>query len=350
MAKIVITVDNRKPSDEVLKQIKDAGIEAVFKPCSTAEAVVEAGQDADAMMVGHSPETTRSVFEQCLKLKAVSRNGVGVDSVDLEAATQMGVCVCNTPAINGPEVADHAIALILGLTRKIPELLKITETRDWSKDPGRKGRYWSEMRRIAGMTVGIYGFGNIGRTFAMSMRGFGPRRILAHDAYVRQDTAAPYGVEMVDFQTLLKECDIISLHAPAVPDNYRIFNAEAFKAMKPEALLINCARGALVDEQALVAALEKGLIAGAGVDVTEVEPPAVDHPFYQAPNMIMTPHMAGGSDLTHAEGSRQWAANMICILTGKKPYGLVNPQVAGVVAELRKRGDARWDGFPDPVI
>ena len=120
--------------------------------------------------------------------------------------------------------------------------------------------------------------------------------------------------------------------------------------MKSDALLNNCARGALVDEAALVDALKSGQIGGAGVDVTESEPPVMDHPFYDAPNLIMTPHMAGGSNVTHAEGSRQWAENMVFVLSGKRPHGLVNPRVASSVARLRGEGDSRWAGFPDPVI
>ena len=329
---------------------KDADIDAFYRPCGTEAEVISASKDADAVLVGHFPRITRKVFESCPRVKAVSRNGVGTDTVDIEAATELGVCVCNTPAINGPEVADHAIAMILALTRKIPESVEIQRTREWALEPTKKSQYWGQLRRIAGSVAGIYGFGNIGRTFARSISGFGPRRILAHDQFVRQSTADAYGVEMVDLDTLLKECDFITLHAPATPDNLHIFDASAFKKMKKTALFINCARGGLVDEKALVAALKAGEIGGAASDVTETEPPTADHPFFDAPNFLMTPHLAGGSNVTEREGSRQWAENVIFILQGKRPHGVVNTRVASTVAGLRSTGDVRWQDFPDPIL
>lgn len=348
--KVAITVDHRAPTDDVMQLFKDASIDAEYRPSGTAAEVIQASKDADAILVGHFPRTTADVLRSCSRVKAVSRNGVGVDTVDIKAATEIGVCVCNTPAINGPEVADHAIAMLLAMTRKIPESVEIQNTREWALEPTKKSQYWDQLRRIAGNVVGIYGFGNIGRTFAMSIRGFGPMRILAHDAFVRQSTADAYGVELVDFDTLVKESDFITLHAPATPDNLHIFNASAFSKMKRTALLVNCARGGLVDEKALVAALKAGEIAGAATDVTEIEPPAEDHPFYDAPNLLMTPHLAGGSNITSSEGSRQWAENVIYVLTGKRPHGIVNPRVSNTVATLRANNDPRWNGFPDPVL
>jgi len=348
--RVAITVSNREPSGAVMKLFEDAGIDAAHRPSNTAEQVIAASKDADGILVGHFPHTTAEVLKSCSRVKAVSRNGVGVDTVDVGAATELGVCVCNTPAINGPEVADHAIALLLALTRKVPESVEIQRTREWAREPSKKSRYWGQLRRIAGNVVGIYGFGNIGRTFAMSIRGFGPRRILAHDAYVRQSTADAYGVELVDLDTLMRECDFISLHAPATPDNLHVFNAAAFKKMKNSALLINCARGGLVNERDLVAALKAGEIAGAATDVAETEPPSEDHPFFDAPNLLMSPHLAGGSDVTEREGSRQWAENVINILTGKRPHGIVNPRVSNAIAAGRAGDDPRWAGFPDLVL
>lgn len=348
--KVAITVDNRAPTDEVMQLFKDADIEASYTPANKGEDVAKYAKDADAILVGHSPPTTAEVLRACPKVKAVSRNGVGTDSVDIAAATELGICVCNTPAINGPEVADQAIAMLLALTRRIPESVEIQRVREWSTHPTKKSYYWDKLRRVAGNVVGIYGFGNIGKTFASSIRGFGPLRVLAHDKYVSQHTADAYGVQMVDFDTLLCESDFISLHAPATSENIGIFDATAFGKMKSTALFINCARGALVDEAALVSALENGTIAGVATDVTNTEPPPYDHPFYDAPNLLMTPHLAGGSNITSAEGSRQWALNVIHILTGKPPFGVVNRGVVQSIAKLREAGDPRWAGFPDPVL
>ena len=350
MPKVAITVDNRKPIEAVFNVFKEAGIDVVYKACDNEDDVIATAKDADAILVGHSPDTTRRVMQECTKVKAVSRNGVGVDTVDLKAATELGVCVCNTPAINGPEVTDHALALLLAMTRKITEVVRIQNEREWSHNPTAKSKFWGQMRRIAGSTIGIYGFGNIGRNFALTVRGFGPHRILAHDSYVRQINADTYGVEMVDMDTLLRESDIISLHAPATAENDGIFNYEAFSKMKNDALFVNCARGALVDEPGLIRALKEGQIAGAATDVLRTEPPKADDPMYDAPNLIISPHLAGGSNVTSHEGSIQWAENVAAILVGKRPHSVVNRAVTSTIVGLRAANDPRWEGFRDPLI
>ncbi len=347
--KVVITMNNRPPSDITLDVIKEAGIEVEYISCDTEEQVIAAASDADVLLVGTVPDTTRKVLEALPNLKMVGRSGVGVDSVDLEAATELGIAVTNTPGINTSEVADHAMALLLSLTKQVPELREATKEGHWSDRPADVNALRGKLRRIAGNTVGIYGLGNIGRAFASRARGFGPSRIIAHDPYVPQTTADLYGVHLVDFETLLAESDFITVHSPATAETNHAFNIESFRKMKPTAIFINCARGPLVDEAGLQEALETGVIYAAGIDVTEIEPLGAESPLLKIPNLTITPHFAGASDVTSAEGAKRWGENAVNVLTGQPVHGLGNPDVVKVIAVKRSQGDSRWDGIPDPV-
>lgn len=347
--KVVVTMNNRPPSDITLNVIREAGIDVEYIACDTEEQVIRAAADADVLLVGTVPHTTRKVLEALPKLKMVGRSGVGVDSVDLEAATELGIAVTNTPGINTSEVADHAMALLLSITRQIPELKTATEDGSWSDRPKEINALRNKLRRIAGNTVGIYGLGNIGKAFASRVRGFGPARIIAHDPYVPQTTADLYGVKLVDFDTLLRESDFITVHSPATAETNHAFNEESFGRMKPTAIFINCARGPIVDEADLQKALETNLIYAAGIDVTEEEPLDAENPLLKLPNLTITPHFAGASDVTSAEGAKRWGENAVNVLTGKSLHGLGNPDVEKVIAVRRSQGDTRWEGIPDPV-
>ena len=166
-----------------------AGFEVVQGICRTEDELIELLKDADGAQVGILPLTSKRVLEQCPKLKVVSRMGVGVDSIDLDAATRLGILACNVPGSNTAEVADHAMAMLLALTRRLHDAIRTTREGAWSKDRRITLEYYGTVRRIAGHTVGIVGFGNIGRAFALRIRGFGPARILACDPYVSQGTA-----------------------------------------------------------------------------------------------------------------------------------------------------------------
>ena len=342
-------MNNRPPSDITLNVIKQAGIDVEYIPCDTEEQVINAAKDADVLLVGTVPHTTRKVLEALPNLKMVGRSGVGVDSVDLKAATELGIAVTNTPGINTSEVADHAMAMLLSITRQVPELKEAVEAGLWNDRPKEINAIRNKLRRIAGNTVGIYGLGNIGKAFASRVRGFGPARIIAYDPYVPQTTADLYGVQLVDFDTLLTESDFITVHAPATAETNHAFNIESFKKMKPTAIFINCARGPIVDEAGLQEALETHVIYAAGIDVTEVEPMDAENPLLKIPNLTITPHFAGGSDVTTVEGARRWGENAVNVLTGKPLHGLGNPDVEKVIAVKRSQGDTRWEGIPDPV-
>ena len=181
---------------------EQAGIDIVEGGCRTEEEMIELIGDADGAQVGIWPLTSRQVMEACANLKVVSRFGVGVDSIDIPAATELGVMVCNVPGSNTTEVADHAMSLMLSLTRRLYDAITSTRAGNWADNPRAHGAFTPSMRRLSGQTVGIVGFGNIGRAFATRVRGFGVSRILAFDPFVNQLAGDLYGVQLVDFETL----------------------------------------------------------------------------------------------------------------------------------------------------
>ena len=325
---------------------EEAGIEIVEGGCRTEDDMIELIGDADGAQVGIWPLTSRKVLEGCPNLKAVSRFGVGVDSIDHDAATELGVMVCNVPGSNTTEVADHAMALLLSVTRQVVEGVTNTRAGNWADNP-RAMNFTPRMRRLTGHTVGIVGFGNIGRAFATRVRGFGVSRILAHDPYVRQIAGDLYGVTMVDFETLTWEADYISIHSAATAESQYLFDAEVFKRMKSTAILINTARGPIVNEEALADALEAGEIEAAAVDVTEVEPLASSSRLLKLPNCYVTPHVAAVSSVFVAETAVMQAENIIFVLNGRKPHGLTNPDVVKTIAVMRHTDPGRWANVPD---
>ncbi|MBR92159.1 MAG: hydroxyacid dehydrogenase [Dehalococcoidia bacterium] len=349
----VIAMDYKKsPLDLTIKTITDAGIEFEYIPCKSENDMIQAGKNADVILVGTVPHTTGAVIESLPKLKMIARHGVGVDSVDLVAATEKGICVTNTPGVNTSEVADHAVALLLSITRNIPYLNDALKQGHWSNPPEGKNisSLTSNLRRISGNTVGIFGFGNIGKAFASRIRGFGPGRIIACDPYVNQTSADLFGVELVDFDTLITQSDFISVHSPSSEETKHRFNYDVFSKMKPNAIFINCARGPIVDELGLQEALEKNLISAAGIDVTETEPVSSESPLLKLNNLFITPHIAGNSDVSQMEGAIRWGENAVNVLTGKPLHGLANQEVLKRIAVIRSQGQSRWDNIPDPTV
>jgi D-3-phosphoglycerate dehydrogenase len=324
-----------------------AGFEVVQGICRNEDELIALLADADGAQVGILPLTSRHVLESCPKLKVVSRMGVGVDSIDLEAATRLGILACNVPGSNTAEVADHAMALLLALTRRLYDAIRTTREGAWSKDRRLTLQYYESMRRIAGNSVGILGFGNIGRAFALRVRGFGPACILACDPYVNQATADLYGVRLVPLEELLRECDYVTIHCSATAETRHLIDARTLALMKPTAILINTARGPIIDCAALAVALESGRLAGAGLDVTEVEPIDPADPLLRLPNCIVTPHVAGFSPFFLEDCPIRQAENVIRVLTGRAPHGLANPEVIKTIAVMRATDPGRWRGVPD---
>ena len=324
-----------------------AGIEVVEGGCRTEDEMIELIADAEGAQVGILPLTSRYVMENCPNLKVVSRFGVGVDSIDLDAATELGVIVCNVPGSNTTEVADHAVSLLLSLTRRLYDAITATRQGAWADNPRAMGAFAPKMQRLSGHTVGIIGFGNIGRAFTTRIRSFGVSHILAYDPYVRQLAGDLYGVQLVSLEELLQQADFLSIHCSATEETRRMINADTLKLMKPTALLVNTARGSIVDGDALADALESGSIEAAAMDVTETEPIPSDHRLLALPNCYITPHLAAMSQVFIAETAVMQAENIIRVLSGEKPHGLANPEVIKTVAVMRETNPGRWQGFPD---
>jgi D-3-phosphoglycerate dehydrogenase len=244
--------------------------------------------DCDALLVRSAVKVKTETLEKAPKLRVVGRAGVGVDNVDLNACTSAGVLVMNTPGGNAISVAEHTLALMLGLARAIPEASASTRSGKWEK----KKFLGNELR---GKTLGIVGLGNIGQEVVRRARGF-EMRIISSDPYVSPVTAEDLGVELVTQDRLIAESDYISLHVALTPETRAMINADSIAKMKDGVRIINCARGELIDQDALRAALAAGKVAGAGLDVFSPEPLPAEHQLLAADRLIATPHIAGSTE------------------------------------------------------
>ncbi len=289
----------------------------------TEEELLSFARDADAVMTVFEP-FTGNVIRQLTKCRLITSIGVGYQNIDVEAATDCGVCVGNNPEYCLEEVSDHAMALLLTLARKIIALDKAV--RIGQTGYAELARARGSIPRMRGQTLGLVGFGRIPRTLVPKAQGFG-LRVIVHDPYAPPELAAEAGVEMVDLDRLLEESDYVSLHAALTPSNQGMIGVAQLKKMKPTALLVNTARGALVDEEALHGALSEGVIAGAGLDVTEPEPIRPDSPLLALDNVILTGHSAFFSDTAVVEQWKWPITEVARVLTGEWPHALVNPQV-----------------------
>ena len=280
--------------------------------------LIELLRGCDAVIASSDPYNV-SVFSRCPQLKVVSRCGVGIDSVDVAAATAAGVIVTNTPGAMTDAVGDYTLALLLGIARRIHEGDALMKNGGWGEYPG---------VLVSGKTLGLVGFGQIGQAVARRAAGFN-MRILAYDpqAWERGVPADLPPLRFTDLDTLLAESDFVSLHAPNLPETRNMFHAERFARMKPTAYFINTARGPLVDEAALIHALENKQIAGAALDVFHQEPLPPDHPLRRAPRILLTPHNAFNAVEAAETMSRLSAENVLAVLRGESPAGLINPEV-----------------------
>jgi D-3-phosphoglycerate dehydrogenase len=283
--KILVADSVSESALEVLKAEKSWDV--VFLPKRANATVAEEIQDADALVVRSATKATAALLERATRLRVIGRAGSGVDNVDLDAATKKGIVVMNTPGGNAVSVAEHTLGLLLALARRIPEADSLLKQGKWEK----KKLTGIELRS---KTLGLVGFGNIGREVARLAQAFG-MTVLASDPFVSSRLAEEQGVKLVPLEELLKESDFVSLHAAATAENRHLLNAKTLALAKPGLRIVNCARGELVNEAELVAALESGQVEGAGLDVFETEPPKeprlVNHP-----HVIATPHIAGSTE------------------------------------------------------
>jgi phosphoglycerate dehydrogenase-like enzyme len=285
-------------------------------------------EGADAI-IGATDGYTARLFAECPRLKVVSRWGVGIDSVDLRAATEAGVAITNTPGTTTDAVADFTWALLLAVARNVPQ-----------GDVCMHSGGWADFRGVlvVGKTLGLVGFGQIGQGVARRAAGFDMTILVYDPLQAGQEHPDCPPVEFVSLEELLARSDFVSLHAAVTPETRNMINAERLKLMKPSARLVNTGRGALVDEEALIGALEAGQIAAAAVDVYQQEPLPADHPLRRAPRCILTPHNAFNAQETAELTSLMTAQNIVDMLRGHWPKGLCNPEVVDSAAfRLRDR-------------
>jgi len=284
--------------------------------CREEEDFLGKCQEADGLLLQYGV-VSRRVIEGLPRLRFLVRYGVGVDGIDLEAATERGIPVVNVPDYGTDEVANHAVALLLALCRKIARLDRQTRAGRWNVFEA------VPIRRLAGQTVGIVGCGRIGSRVARKLAGFDVR-LLASDPYL---TAFPPGVEPVTLDRLLAESDQVTLHCPLTAETWHLIDARTLARVKPTAVLINTARGGIVDTAALADALRAGRLAGAGLDVTEQEPLDPASPLFRMEQVVVTPHAAWYSEEGRSDLKRRVAEEAVRLVRGERPRHCVNPEV-----------------------
>jgi D-3-phosphoglycerate dehydrogenase len=313
MARFTIAVtDSPFPSlDPAKAALARVDFEMRMAKSASADDILAVARDADAVLVTYA-KLDAPLLRHLTRCKAIGRFGLGVDNIDIKTAAELGISVNYVPDYCMHEVSDHAMALLLALARKIPLSNKLVQAGRWEMPAV------VPIHRLAGRVLGLVGFGNIPRALAPKAKALG-LRVLTHDPYVAPDALVAAGVEGVSFDRLLELSDFVSIHAPLLPATRGLFNSDTFRKMKKGAVLINTARGPLVDEDALVAALDAGQLGGAALDVVTTEPLARDSKLIGRDNVILTPHTAFYSVEALAELQTKCAADVARVLSGEKP-------------------------------
>lgn len=332
---IVLCADHFYMNEEAIRTLKSAG-EVVWAECANEEAMISKAESLKPkVIISEYFRITGRIMDAAMpNLRGIVAFGVGYDHIDVDAASERGIYVANAAGANAESVAEHTFALILCLMRKICHLDNFVRSGKWVKreETGIPERFVP--RDLEGKTIGIIGLGAIGRRVARIARGFN-MRVLGYSPRTTPETAREIGVELVDLETLLKESDIVTLHVPLTEETRGMIGYRELCLMKPTAYLINTSRGPVLDEEALIRALEEGKIAGAGLDVFSKEPISPENPLLKFDNVVVTPHCAGGSrealDMTALVVSEE----AVRILRDQVPRNLVNR------AKLIERGFLR---------
>lgn len=274
----------------------------------TFDELKEIVEDIDGVVVGVD-DWNEDVFKLAPKLKGMARFGVGVDNIDLNAAKEHGIIVCNSPGINSSAVAEQAVALLLSLIRNIPEMNRAVRKGEWPRPM---------FHELKSRTIGFLGFGAIARNVAQRLAGFGPEMI-AYDKYPNQEAADKLGVRLVSQEEVLKESDIISIHLPATDETKHLINKETIQQMKDGVYIVNTARGSIVNEADMAGALESGKAAGFGTDVFEHEPIDLSGPLFKYDNYIATPHVSAETFENCETTSVVTAKALLAVFEGKEP-------------------------------
>lgn len=290
-------------------------IQFIKKQCKTEEDVIEHAKDADALLNQYAPISKR-VIDSLERTKVISRYGVGVNTIDIDAAQAKNITVANVPDYGMEEVSNHALALLLSWARKVTLLNNEVKQGNWDF------KACVPIHRFDKQTVGVLGFGRIPRRFIEKVKPLG-FQTAAYDPFVSAEEMAAAGVRKMELDEIIRESDYLSVHVPLIKETHHLLNAERFSQMKKNAVIINTARGPIVDEKALIDALEQGMIAGAALDVTEEEPVSKTSPLLQMDNVIITPHSAWYSEEAMVELRQKAAKNIVQVLKGEQtPYAL----------------------------
>jgi D-3-phosphoglycerate dehydrogenase len=316
-----------------LEALTPIGAEIVDIDAKSDADFVAAARDADALYA-KGRRITKTIIDGLEKCRVISLGSVGVDSVDVDAATARGIPVTNVPDTFIEEVADHAMTLILATYRRLVVQDRLVRDGRWAE--GRP--MLSEFPRLWGQTLGLVAFGHVARAVAVRARAF-RLHLIAYDPYIEELVMTQYGVEPVSLTELLQRADIVSMHAPSTVDANRMLTTAHFRAMKRTAIFVNTGRGPTVDEPALTKALQEGWIAAAGLDVLEQEPPAAVNPLLKLENVILTPHVASASSRFDPVRKRRVGQELALVLTGRWPRSCVNPSV------LEKSSLRRWQPY-----
>ena len=321
-----------KPLVAITRDIPDAGLDIVREHCEVRlweEELPPTPDQLDALLDGAvgllsllDDKITEDVLDRHPQLKVVSNYAVGYDNIDVKAATARGIAVCNTPDVLNAATAEFSFALLMATARRIVEANTYIKEGKWHT--------WGPRvllgQNVVGATLGIVGFGRIGKELARMASGFN-MKLLVHARREDPEAAREFNATYVDLDTLLRESDFVSLNVALTPETYQLIGTRELALMKPTAILVNAARGRVVDTDALVAALQNGTIAGAGLDVSDPEPLPADHPLVHLPNCVIAPHIASATVETRTNMATMAARNLVAVLQGERPDSIVNPDV-----------------------
>jgi D-3-phosphoglycerate dehydrogenase / 2-oxoglutarate reductase len=302
---------------------------------STPETFIDGVRHADALITSWGIRIDRQIIDSLERCVVIGVGSVGVDMVDVAAATDAGIVVTNVPDVFIEEVADHALMLLLAAVRQVRATDQMARSGEWFQ--GRP--LLNRVPRLMGRTLGLMGFGNVGRCVARRAAAFG-LHVIAHDPYLSELTISEAGVEPVDWGELLERSDYLSLHTPLNSETRHLLNSQAFERMKAGVVIVNTARGPIIDEEDLIAALDSGKVAAAGLDVLEQEPPAPDNPLLTMDNVILTPHVASATTRMRPTTRRRVGREVALVLRGRWPMSCVNPTV------LPRLPLQRWQPYP----
>ncbi|MBX0295040.1 C-terminal binding protein [Haloarcula nitratireducens] len=320
MSYTVVLCDNKTVDPTTQSEILEAaGATIEILDEKTESAVADAVRGADGIIVDAGTPITEAALAGTETLRVVGRAGIGVDNIDVDAAAANDITVVNVPDYCLDEVSTHALSLLLACVRAVPHYDREVKDGTWDWATGQP------LHRMAGRTLGLAGFGRIARRLASKLRAY-RLDVVAQDPNVDAATMEDYGVEKVSFEGLLDRSDFLSVHTPLFEETRHLFSTEEFERMRDDAIVVNTSRGPVLDEDALVAALDDGEIAKAGLDVLDSEPPSPDNPLFDREDVVLTPHVGWYSEESRADLSRGVASDVAAVLQGEAPSNPVDPE------------------------